>query len=100
MSQAAYAYVHASFGAFGFARKKRFASSVYEIENALQDLRVSSGHKTFNNPFFCPWHEPRLAYTHKRVTFFSNFRKSVDDGGGKEYTFTNGGLTSKATPKQ
>ena len=76
---------------------------IYEIENALQDLRVSSGHKTFKHLFFCPWHEPRLAYTHKSIRelplIFSNFRKSVNDGGGKEYTFTTGGLTRKAHPR-
>ena len=33
----------------------------------------------------------------KRVTFFSNFRKSLDNGDGKGNTFTTGGHTHKAT---
>ena len=51
-------------------------SSMYEIENALQDLRISSGHTTFNGPFFCPWHEPGLAYMHKRATFFPTLERA------------------------
>ena len=48
-------------------RSVLLAACIYEIENALQDLRISSEHKIFNNLIFCPWHEPRLAYMHKRA---------------------------------
>ena len=48
------------------APPKRREKAWYTFAHA-RNVPVSSGHKTFNGPFFCTWHEPRLAYMHKRA---------------------------------
>ena len=53
--------------------RTRLVQSVQFCQQRVRDRECFAGSAWTQNIFFCPWHEPRLAYTQKRATCIREF---------------------------